>query len=183
MGLIDKLKRTFVAPIVEEKEEGAAMVRSLRETGAAALDHVEALAALLKLELEEASKRLGRKMALLLLAAFLCFRRDFCCPAAPKDRKRSLYILLLSVLGVLANAAVSYHYLSPVLGRGRHTFFNSIQDSLLILLGNQSAASIPHAAHVLELSMFWFSWLCIVAALVYAFKPWLAPAAHHASDI
>ena len=48
MGLIDKLKRTFVAPIVEEKEEGAAMVRSLRETGAAALDHVEALAALLK---------------------------------------------------------------------------------------------------------------------------------------
>ena len=120
---------------------------------------------------------------LLLLAAFLCFRRDFCCPAAPKDRKRSLYVLLLSVLGVLANAAVSYHYLSPVLGRGRHTFFNSIQDSLLILLGNQSAASIPHAAHVLELSMFWFSWLCIVAALVYAFKPWLAPAAHHASDI
>ena len=71
MGLIDKLKRTFVAPIVEEKEEGAAMVRSLRETGAAALDHVEALAALLKLELEEASKRLGRKMALLLLAAFM----------------------------------------------------------------------------------------------------------------
>ena len=42
---------------------------------------------------------------LLLLAAFLCFRRDFCCPAAPKDRKRSLYVLLLSVLGVLANAA------------------------------------------------------------------------------
>ena len=71
MGLIDKLKRTFVAPIVEEKEEGAAMDRSLRETGAAALDHVEALAALLKLELEEASKRLGRKMALLLLAAFM----------------------------------------------------------------------------------------------------------------
>ena len=42
---------------------------------------------------------------LLLLAAFLCFRRDFCCPAAPKGRKRSLYVLLLSVLGVLANAA------------------------------------------------------------------------------
>lgn len=32
---------------------------------------MEALAALLKLELEEASKRLGRKMALLLLAAFM----------------------------------------------------------------------------------------------------------------
>ena len=36
MGLIDKLKRTFVTPLVEEKEEGMAMVRSLRETGTAA---------------------------------------------------------------------------------------------------------------------------------------------------
>lgn len=71
MGLIDKLKRTFVTPIVEEKEEGAAMVRSLRETGAAALAHVEALGALFKLELEEASKRLGKKMALFLLGAFM----------------------------------------------------------------------------------------------------------------
>ncbi len=59
MGLIDKLKRTFVTPLVEEKEEGMAMVRSLRETGTAALAHAEALAALLKLELKEASNRLG----------------------------------------------------------------------------------------------------------------------------
>lgn len=43
------------------KEEGMAMVRSLRETGTAALAHAEALAALLKLELKEASKRLGKK--------------------------------------------------------------------------------------------------------------------------
>lgn len=73
MGLIDKLKRTFVTPIVEEKEEGVAMARSLRETGAAVLSHLEALYALLKLELEEASKRLGKKTALLLLAVFMAF--------------------------------------------------------------------------------------------------------------
>ena len=71
MGLIDKLKRTFVTPVMEEKEEGMAMARSLREAGAAALSHLEALYGLLKLELEEASKRLGQKMALLLLAAFM----------------------------------------------------------------------------------------------------------------
>lgn len=71
MGLLDKLKRTFVTPIVEEKEEGMAMARSLREAGYAALNHAEALCCLLKLELEEASKRLGKKMALLLLAAFM----------------------------------------------------------------------------------------------------------------
>ena len=49
------------------------MARSLREAGAAALSHLEALYGLLKLELEEASKRLGQKMALLLLAAFMAF--------------------------------------------------------------------------------------------------------------
>ena len=73
MGLIDKFKRTFVTPVMEEKEEGMAMARSLREAGAAALSHLEALYGLLKLELEEASKRLGQKMALLLLAAFMAF--------------------------------------------------------------------------------------------------------------
>lgn len=71
MGLIDKLKRTFVTPLVEEKEEGLAMVRSLRETGTAALTHTKALGALLKLELKEASKRLGKKTALLLAGAFM----------------------------------------------------------------------------------------------------------------
>lgn len=45
----------------------------LRETGTAALAHAEALAALLKLELKEASKRLGKKTALLLMGAFMAF--------------------------------------------------------------------------------------------------------------
>lgn len=73
MGLIDKIKRTFVTPIMEEKEEGIAMARSLRETGAAALVHLEALCGLLKLELAEASKRLGQKTVLLLLAVLMGF--------------------------------------------------------------------------------------------------------------
>ena len=68
MGLIDKLKRTFVTPLVEEKEEGMAMVRSLRDTGTAALAHAKALAALLKLELKEASSRLGKTTAFLLIS-------------------------------------------------------------------------------------------------------------------
>ena len=58
---------------IRDREEGMAMVRSLRETGTAALAHAEALAALLKLELKEASKRLGKKTALLLMGAFMAF--------------------------------------------------------------------------------------------------------------
>ena len=120
---------------------------------------------------------------LALLLAFLWFRRDFCCPGAPTDRKRGFLVLLLSLVGVLVNASISYHYLSPLLGKGRHTFLDSLKDSLWILLGNAGTVTLPHAAHLLELSMFWFSWLCILAAVIYAFRPWLAPASRHASDL
>lgn len=68
MGLIDKIKSVFVAPIVKEKEEGAAMVQSMKEAGAAVLAHLGALCSLLKLELEEAAERLGKKILFLLLA-------------------------------------------------------------------------------------------------------------------
>lgn len=71
MGLIDKFKRTFVTPVIEEKEEGIAMARSLKEAGTAVLDHAAALCNLLKLELREVSQRLGKKTALLLLAVFM----------------------------------------------------------------------------------------------------------------
>lgn len=121
--------------------------------------------------------------SLALLFGFLCFHRDFCCPGAPTNRKRSLAVLLLGLLGVLFNAAISYHYLSPLLGKGRRAFLDSVQDSLSILLGNASSVTLPHAAHILELSMFWFSWICILTTVIYAFRPWLAPAARHASDL
>lgn len=50
------------------------MARSLREAGAAALSHLEALYGLLKLELGRSVQTgLGQKMALLLLAAFMAF--------------------------------------------------------------------------------------------------------------
>ncbi|QNB42366.1 hypothetical protein HXS70_00030 [Akkermansia muciniphila] len=62
MGLIDKLKRTFVTPLWRKgRRDGHGPF--LRETGTAALAHAEALAALLKQELKEASKRLGKKTA------------------------------------------------------------------------------------------------------------------------
>ena len=120
---------------------------------------------------------------LILLGGFLCFRRDFCCPGAPTDRKRGFLVLLLSLVGVLVNASISYHYLRPLLGKGRHTYLDSLKDSLLILMGNASTITLPHAVHILELSMFWFSWICILAAVMYAFRPWLAPTSRHTSDL
>lgn len=71
MGLFDRIKKTFIAPIVAEKEEGMAIIHSIKETGSALLTHVLALASLLKLELSEASQRLGKKMLLLLIGCLM----------------------------------------------------------------------------------------------------------------
>lgn len=70
MGLINKIKSIFVAPIIEEKQEGMDMAQTLRAAGVALFAHLEALYALLKLELQEASQRLGKKAVLLLTAIF-----------------------------------------------------------------------------------------------------------------
>lgn len=116
-------------------------------------------------------------------AVFFGFRSDFCCPASKKDRKRGLLLLLPSFLGVTANAVISYHYLTPVLGSGRHTLLNSFKESLDILFGSGSSIPVSHGAHMLELMMFWFSWGCILAALLYAVRPWLAPSSRRESDL
>ena len=79
-------------------------------------------------------------------AVFFGFRSDFCCPASKKDRKRGLLLLLPSFLGVTANAVISYHYLTPVLGSGRHTLLNSFKESLDILFG--SGSSIPVSVRI-----------------------------------
>lgn len=116
-------------------------------------------------------------------SVFFCFRSDFCCPASKKDRRRGLFLLLPSFLGVTANAVISYHYLTPILGGGRHTLLDSFEESLDILLGNGSSIPVSHGAHMLELIMFWFSWGCILAALFYAVRPWLAAPARQESDL
>lgn len=78
---------------------------------------------------------------------------------------------------------ISYHYLTPVLGSGRHTLLNSFKESLDILFGSGSSIPVSHGAHMLELMMFWFSWGCILAALLYAVRPWLAPSSRRESDL
>ena len=122
-------------------------------------------------------------VSLLLFLLFFHFRSDFCCPASKADQKRGFSILLLSFLGVIANAAISYHYLSPLLGTGSHTILNSLTESLSILFGNGSTLSVPHNAKILELTLFWFSWCCILAAFLYTVRPWIAASSRHESDL
>lgn len=119
----------------------------------------------------------------ILFLVFFWFRSDFCCPASKTNRKRGFLILLLSLVGVTANAVISYHYLTPILGGGQHTLLDSFEESLDILLGNGASIPVSHGAHMLELVMFWFSWACILAALLYAVRPWLTPSTRRESDL
>ena len=80
----------------------------------------------------------------ILFLVFFWFRSDFCCPASKTNRKRGLFILLLSLVGVTANAVISYHYLTPILGGGRHTLLDSFEESLDILLGNGASIPVSH---------------------------------------
>lgn len=125
----------------------------------------------------------GAAGSILFFAAFFYFRKDFCCPSARYSRRSGLAILLLALAGVSANAAVSYHYLSPLMGSGRHTFFESFEESLAVLFGMGSTLPVSKGAHMLELAMFWFSWSCILAALLYAARPFLAKQTESDSDI
>lgn len=58
---------------------------------------------LLKLELEEASKRLGQKMALLLLAAFMAFFGYLLC-MVPADHVMAYYWNIIAGLAVTAGS-------------------------------------------------------------------------------
>lgn len=71
MSLIDKIKTGIIAPLVKEKEDGQAIVSSIKEIFSATKEHFSALGSLLVIELKEASQRLGKKLVLLLITAFM----------------------------------------------------------------------------------------------------------------
>jgi len=111
----------------------------------------------------------------LCLLMLFYFRTDFCCPSSPVTLRRSLLMLALAAVGILLNAAISYHLtLLSMPGLSHKT---ALWDSLLyvggILLGtNPGNAPGTRLGH-LETVLFWFSWACMLLALLYALQPWI----------
>lgn len=93
----------------------------------------------------------------ILLCLFMWYRKDFCCPVSKKSILEAVGFLLLSLVGVAVNVALTYHYMKLDPGREAH---------------------FP-----LESLMFLFSCGCILAAAVHVFRPWMENPEKTASDL
>lgn len=108
-----------------------------------------------------------------LLAAFVYFRDDFCCPSSKRSKKGASAFLVLSLAGIAANAGISYHYMKiGALGSG-----GSLWDSLVsgtgMIFGMENGLPGRVGASKVEMAVFWFSWTCVLAAVMYAARPWI----------
>ena len=93
----------------------------------------------------------------ILLCLFMWYRKDFCCPVSKKSILEAVGFLLLSLVGVAVNVALTYHYMN---------------------LDPRREAHFP-----LESLMFLFSCGCILAAAVHVFRPWMENPEKTASDL
>jgi phosphatidylglycerol lysyltransferase len=109
------------------------------------------------------------------LGVLIAFRGDFCCRSERRSVRRGLLALAPAAAAVLLNAALGYHLLKTQLSGApdRVVWWDSLQEAFGILFGttNSNAPGFPNVRF--ENFMFWFSWGCILLALLYALRPWL----------
>lgn len=113
--------------------------------------------------------------ALCLLLLFY-FQADFCCPAPRGSLVRSIGMLALAAAGILFNAGVSYHFArlhDPAAPRGL-ALWDSLTDACGILFGVSEGSAEATRLGRFETVMFWFSWSCMLLALIYVLRPWIA---------
>lgn len=115
------------------------------------------------------------------LLCFYYFREDFCCPPSKASEKRAFIYLLLSFIGILVNAGLSFHYMKLAM---HHPIYigESFLDGIGMLFG---IVTIPagKGVHYFASLIFLFSWICIIVAILYAVRPWLVGKKNSKSDI
>ena len=121
----------------------------------------------------------------LLLIGFGIFRTDFCCPASKRSRQEALLFLGASIVGILINAGLGYHYLKLAAQPSGSTvsFWESFCKGAGMIFGINGDVMMSGAdgiglianpwAQRAESLIFWFSWGCLLAAVLYAVRPWL----------
>ena len=129
----------------------------------------------------------ARSLFLLVQAAvffiLLWSRKDFCCPASKKSVEQAVGFILLSLLGVAVNAAITRHYINLALGKGTVSFVESLAAGVGMLFGIGGEFPGGEFAEHLEQLMFLFSWGCILAGAVHIFRPWMEYPGKTASDL
>ena len=115
------------------------------------------------------------------LLCFYYFREDFCCPPSKASEKRAIIYLLLSFVGILVNAGLSFHYMKLAMHHPI-SIGESFLDGIGMLFG---IVTIPagKGIHYFASLIFLFSWICIIVAILYAVRPWLVGKKNSKSDI
>lgn len=111
----------------------------------------------------------------LLLIGFCVFRTDFCCPASKRSRQQAMVLFGVSLAGILINAGLGYHYLKLAVqpNGGSVSFWQSLLAGAGMIFGMSVSPVTSPWAQRAEPVIFWFSWGCMLASVLYAVRPWL----------
>ena len=111
----------------------------------------------------------------LLLIGFCVFRTDFCCPASKRSGQQAMVLFGVSLAGILINAGLGYHYLKLAVqpNGGSVSFWQSLLEGAGMIFGMSVSPVTSPWAQRAEPVIFWLSWGCMLASVLYAVRPWL----------
>lgn len=120
------------------------------------------------------------------LAVLLLTARDFCCPTGKKTVKKAMLMGLFTAAGVFINAGIGYHSLR--LATAKHfapvVFWESFKQAIQVMFGSGDGWNTPIYRGVrFEEFIFWMSWACVLAAVVYILKPFIVDPVHSQRDL
>ena len=121
---------------------------------------------------------------LVLFLLFFALRKDFCIPAGRENRKQTVTLAFLAIAGVLINVGITWHYMQVGTVAGSSvSFADSFAQGIGMIFGMGDLPASMADRHGTEFVLFWFSWGCILAAILCALRPWLQKQAHGAQEI
>ena len=121
---------------------------------------------------------------LCLFIFFFIFKKDFCCPAGRGNRRQTCALILLSVAGVIVNIGITWHYLRlGFAGSTSVSLAESFTQAISMIFGQGTFPDAMTGHHGTIMLFFWFSWGCILAAILCAMRPWLQKQAHGSQEL
>ena len=119
-----------------------------------------------------------------LMLGFLIYtKNDFCCPSSRASGRRAVLLLVVSAAGVLINAGLSYHFMKTGISETPVLLSESFANGIGLLFGVGESMPGGKGMQLFESFICAFSWICIIAAVLYAVRPWLAERKSAAQDI
>ena len=100
------------------------------------------------------------------------------------NQKQTVTLAFLAIAGVLINVGITWHYMQVGTVAGSSvSFADSFAQGIGMIFGMGDLPTSMSDRHGTEFVLFWFSWGCILAAILCALRPWLQKQAHGAQEI